>query len=315
MWIFGRKGTSGFSCCSTAEEVTKGINGFGLTAIVTGATSGIGMETTRVLALHGVHVIVAVRNMENGKKIKENILKSIPNAKIDFMDLNLSSMESIRKFAKEYNSAGHPLNLLINNAGVMIPSFTLSQDKIELQFAVNHLGHFLLTNLLLENMKNTAKNSKKEGRIVNVASAAHDFAYSQGIIFDKINDKESYNKFHAYGQSKLANILHANELAKRLKEEGVNISANSVHPGPIATNIMRYNNILHGIVNWIGRYVLKNFEHGASTTCYVALHPQVKGVSGEYFSDNNIAINKTTSLAKDSDLAKKVWEFSLDLTK
>ncbi|KAG5589411.1 hypothetical protein H5410_039925 [Solanum commersonii] len=315
MWIFGRKGTSGFSCCSTAEEVTKGINGFGHTAIVTGATSGIGMETTRVLALHGVHVIMAVRNMENGKKIKENILKSIPNAKIDFMELNLSSMESIRKFAKEYNSAGHPLNLLINNAGVMIPPFTLSQDKVELQFAVNHLGHFLLTNLLLENMKNTAKNSKNEGRIVNVASAAHDFAYSQGIIFDKINDKESYHRFHAYGQSKLANILHANELAKRLKEEGVNITANSVHPGPIATNIMRYDNILHGIVNWIGRYVLKNIEQGASTTCYVALHPQVKGVSGEYFSDNNIATNTTTSLAKDSDLAKKLWEFSLDLTK
>ncbi|KAH0646506.1 hypothetical protein KY284_034390 [Solanum tuberosum] len=315
MWIFGRKGTSGFSCCSTAEEVTQGINGFGLTAIVTGATSGIGMETTRVLALHGVHVIMAVRNMENGKKIKENIHKSIPNAKIDFMELNLSSMESIRKFAKEYNSAGHPLNLLINNAGVMIPPFTLSQDKVELQFAVNHLGHFLLTNLLLENMKNTAKNSKNEGRIVNVASAAHDFAYSQGIIFDKINDKESYHRFHAYGQSKLANILHANELAKRLKEEGVNVTANSVHPGPIATNIMRYDNILHGIVNWIGRYVLKNIEQGASTTCYVALHPQVKGVSGEYFSDNNIATNTTTSLAKDSDLAKKLWEFSLDLTK
>ncbi|XP_049377613.1 short-chain dehydrogenase TIC 32, chloroplastic-like isoform X2 [Solanum stenotomum] len=315
MWIFGRKGTSGFSCCSTAEEVTQGINGFGHTAIVTGATSGIGMETTRVLALHGVHVIMAVRNRENGKKIKENILKSIPNAKIDFMDLNLSSMESIRKFAKEYNSAGHPLNLLINNAGVMIPPFTLSQDKVELQFAVNHLGHFLLKNLLLENMKNIAKNSKNEGRIVNVASAAHDFAYSQGIIFDKINDKESYHRFHAYGQSKLANILHANELAKRLKEEGVNITANSVHPGPIATNIMRYDNILHGIVNWIGRYVLKNIEQGASTTCYVTLHPQVKGVSGEYFSDNNIATNKTTSLAKDSDLAKKLWEFSLDLTK
>ncbi|XP_004244723.2 short-chain dehydrogenase TIC 32, chloroplastic-like [Solanum lycopersicum] len=164
-------------------------------------------------------------------------------------------------------------------------------------------------------MKNTAKNSKKEGRIVNVASAAHDFAYSQGIIFDKINDKESYHRFHAYGQSKLANILHANELAIRLKEEGVNITANSVHPGPIATNIMRYDNILHGIVNWIGRYVLKSIEQGASTTCYVALHQQVKGVSGEYFSDNNIATNKTTSLAKDLDLAKKLWEFSLDLTK
>uniref|UniRef100_M1A4X4 Short-chain dehydrogenase n=1 Tax=Solanum tuberosum TaxID=4113 RepID=M1A4X4_SOLTU len=245
MWIFGRKGTSGFSCCSTAEEVTQGINGFGLTAIVTGATSGIGMETTRVLALHGATSGIG--------------------------------METTRVLALH--------------------------------------GHFLLTNLLLENMKNTAKNSKNEGRIVNVASAAHDFAYSQGIIFDKINDKESYHRFHAYGQSKLANILHANELAKRLKEEGVNITANSVHPGPIATNIMRYDNILHGIVNWIGRYVLKNIEQGASTTCYVALHPQVKGLSGEYFSDNNIATNTTTSLAKDSDLAKKLWEFSLDLTK
>ncbi|XP_047259272.1 short-chain dehydrogenase TIC 32, chloroplastic isoform X1 [Capsicum annuum] len=314
MWIFGRKGASGFSACSTAEEVTQGIDGAGLTAIVTGATSGIGIETTRVLALHGVHVIMAIRNIENGKKIKENIIKSIPNAKIDFMELNLSSMESIRKFAKEYNSAGHPLNILINNAGIMIPPFILSQDKIEMQFAVNHLGHFLLTNLLLENMKNTAKKSKKEGRIVNVASAAHDFAYSQGILFDKINDKESYNKLHAYGQSKLANILHSNELAKRLKEEGVNITANSIHPGPIATNIMRYNTIIHGIINWIGKYVLKNIEQGASTTCYVALHPKVKGVSGEYFSDNNIATNTTTSLAKDSELAKKLWEFSLDLT-
>ncbi|XP_060178489.1 short-chain dehydrogenase TIC 32, chloroplastic-like isoform X1 [Lycium barbarum] len=315
MWIFGRKGASGFSACSTAEEVTQGIDGTGLTAIVTGASSGIGTETTHVLALRGVHVIMAVRDMENGKKIKENILKAIiPNAKIDCMELDLSSMESIRKFASEYDSAGHPLNLLINNAGVMIPPFTLSQDKIELQFAVNHLGHFLLTNLLLENMKNTAKKSKKEGRIINVASAAHDFASVEGICFDKINDKESYNRLHAYGQSKLANILHANELAKRLKEEGVDITANSVHPGPIATNIMRYHSILHGIVNWIGRYVLKNIAQGAATTCYVALHPQVKGVSGEYFSDNNIATTTTTSLAKDSELAKKLWEFSLSLT-
>ncbi|XP_059277261.1 short-chain dehydrogenase TIC 32, chloroplastic-like [Lycium ferocissimum] len=314
MWIFGRKGPSGFSACSTAEEVTQGIDATGLTAIVTGATSGIGTETTRVLALRGVHVIMAVRDLEKGKKIKENLLKAIIlNAKIDCMELDLSSMESIRKFSSEYNSAGHPLNLLINNAGVMIPPFTLSLDKIELQFAVNHLGHFLLTNLLLENMKNTAQKSKKEGRIVNVASAAHDFAYAEGIRFDKINDKESYNRLHAYGQSKLANILHTNELAKCLKEEGVDVTANSVHPGPIATNIMRYHSILHGIVNWIGRYVLKNIAQGAATTCYVALHPQVKGVSGEYFSDNNIATT-TTSPAKDSELAKKLWEFSLNLT-
>ncbi|XAR70285.1 Very-long-chain 3-oxoacyl-CoA reductase [Bertholletia excelsa] len=217
MWIFGRKGPSGFSACSTAEEVTQGIEGAGLTAIVTGATSGIGMETTRVLALRGVHVVMAVRNLHAGRKIKDNILEKNPQAKVDVMELDLSSMASVRKFASEYKSLGLPLNLLINNAGVVVPPFTLTQDNVELQFGTNHLGHFLLTNLLLDTMKSTARESQKEGRIVNVSSVGHRLAYSEGIRFDKINDQSSYNSIYAYGQSKLANILHANELAKRLK--------------------------------------------------------------------------------------------------
>ncbi|CAN1253893.1 Short-chain dehydrogenase TIC 32, chloroplastic [Linum perenne] len=249
MWIFGWKGASGFSSRSTAEEVTNGIDATGLTAIVTGASSGIGVETSRVLALRGAHVVMAVRNVEAGTTVKEAILKEIPTAKVDVMELDLSSMASVKKFASDYVSSGRPLNLLINNAGIMMIPFTLSADKIELQFATNHVGHFLLTHLLLDTMKSTARESNQEGRIVNLASEGHRFAYKEGIRFDKINNEAEYNKMRAYGQSKLANILHANELASRLKEEGINITANSLHPGAIATNLARYHGVLNGSCN------------------------------------------------------------------
>lgn len=312
MWIFSWKGPSGFSASSTAEEVTQGIDGTGLTAIVTGASSGLGVETTRVLTLRGVHVIMAVRNTDAGKNVKEQILKEIPNAKIDVMELDLSSMGSVRKFASDYNASGLPLNLLINNAGVMATPFKLSQDNIELQFATNHLGHFLLTNLLLETMKKTARESNKEGRIVNLSSDGHRYAYREGIRFDKINDESGYNSIYAYGQSKLSNILHANELARRLKEEGVEITANSLHPGAIVTNLLRHHSFLNVIANTLGKYVLKNVPQGAATQCYVALHPQVKGISGEYFMDSNKS--KANSHAQDAELAKKLWDFSLSMT-
>ncbi|XP_065628468.1 short-chain dehydrogenase TIC 32, chloroplastic isoform X3 [Quercus suber] len=312
MWPFNRKGPSGFSSSSTAEDVTQGVDGTGLTAIVTGASSGIGTETTRVLALRGVHVIMGVRNMVAGKDAKEAIIKEIPTAKVDVMELDLSSMASVRKFASDFNSSGLPLNILINNAGVGTP-FMLSKDNIELQFATNHLGHFLLTNLLLENMKKTSRKSGKEGRIVNVSSEGHRFSYREGIRFDKLNDKSGYCSFAAYGQSKLSNVLHANELARTIKDDGVEITANSLHPGAIATNIYRQSNIMTGIVNTLGRFVLKNVQQGAATTCYVALHPQVKGVSGEYFSDSNLS--KASTQGRDSELAKKLWDFSMNLIK
>ncbi|XP_061364470.1 short-chain dehydrogenase TIC 32, chloroplastic isoform X1 [Gastrolobium bilobum] len=313
MWPFSKKGPSGFSSSSTAEQVTHGVDGTGLTAIVTGASSGIGTETTRVLALRGVHVVMGVRNMIAAKDVRETILKEIPSAKVDAMELDLSSTESVKKFASEFKSSGLPLNILINNAGIMACPFKLSKDNIEMQFATNHLGHFLLTNLLLDTMKKTTLESKKQGRIVIVSSEAHRFSYPEGIRFDKINDQSSYNNWRAYGQSKLANILHANELTRRLKEDGVDITANSLHPGMIATNLFRHNNAMNGLVNVIGRLVLKNVQQGAATTCYVALHPQVKGISGKYFSDSNVAM--TTSQGSDADLAKKLWDFSMNLIK
>ncbi|XP_009136980.1 short-chain dehydrogenase TIC 32, chloroplastic [Brassica rapa] len=313
MWFFGKKGASGFSARSTAEEVTHGVDGTGLTAIVTGASSGIGVETARVLALRGVHVVMAVRNTGSGAKVKEDIVNRVPGAKLDVMELDLSSMDSVKKFASDYKSSGRPLNLLINNAGIMACPFMLSKDNIELQFATNHLGHFLLTKLLLDTMKNTSRESKREGRIVNLSSEAHRYSYPEGVRFDKINDKSSYSSIRAYGQSKLCNILHANELTKQLKEDGVNITANSLHPGAIMTNLGRYfNSYLAGAVGAVAKYVLKTVPQGAATTCYVALSPQVTGVTGEYFLDSNIA--KPISLAKDSELAKKVWDFSTKLT-
>ncbi|CAN0907672.1 Short-chain dehydrogenase TIC 32, chloroplastic [Linum grandiflorum] len=312
MWIFGWKGPSGFSARSTAEEVTEGIDATGLTAIVTGATSGIGVDTARVLALRGAHVVMAVRNVDAGNQLKESILKEIPAAKIDVMHLNLSSMASVRKFASEYISSALPLNILINNAGIMAPPFSLSPDNIELQFATNHIGHFLLTHLLLDTMKKTARESNQEGRIVNVSSEGHRFAYTEGIRFDKINDEAEYNCYRAYGQSKVANILHAKELARRLKEEGVNITANSLHPGEIATNLARNNGLLNAISNSFVKYFLKTTSQGAATQLYVALHPQVKGVSGEYFNHSNIS-KPGTAPAQDEVLAKKLWDFSINI--
>ncbi|XP_022887090.1 short-chain dehydrogenase TIC 32, chloroplastic-like [Olea europaea var. sylvestris] len=311
MWLFNRKGPSGFSASSTAEDVTQGIDGSDLTAIVTGASSGIGAETARVLALRGVHVIMAVRNLSAGNEVKETIIKEVPKARIDAMELDLSSIASVRKFASEFNSLGLPLNVLVNNAGVMATPFMLSKDSIELQFATNHVGHFLLTNLLLETIKKTARKSSQEGRIVNISSRRHKFSYPEGIRFSKINDQTGYNSLSAYGQSKLANVLHANELARRLQEEKVEITANSLHPGAIATNLFRHHSFISGLVDILGKHVMKNVQQGAATTCYVALHPDVKGVNGRYYANCNLA--EVSSQANDLELAKKLWDFTISL--
>ncbi|PWA97378.1 glucose/ribitol dehydrogenase [Artemisia annua] len=311
MWIFSWKGPSGFSASSTAEEVTQGIEAYGLTAIITGPTSGIGLETARVLALRGVHVVMAVRNTTAGHKVKQDIINEVPKAKIDVMELDVSSLKSVNKFVAEFKSSGYPLNILIANAGIMAPPFSLSEDNIELQFATNHIGHFHLTNSLLETMKNTTQKSGIQGRIVILSSVLHATTYKEGVRFDKINDEKSYNALHAYGQSKLANALHAKELSRRLKEEGVNITVNSVHPGIIATNIARSSLLVRVVFGYVVRLFLKNVEQGASTTCYLALNPAVKGITGEYWVDNNIST--TSAFVNDPEFLKKFWDFSIEL--
>ncbi|PIN11207.1 NADP-retinol dehydrogenase [Handroanthus impetiginosus] len=193
----------------------------------------------------------------------------------------------------------------------MFCPYQLSEDGIEMQFATNHLGHFYLTNLLLEKMKDTAKSTGIEGRIVNLSSVAHLHTYEEGIIFDQINEKSSYDDKKAYGQSKLANILHANELSQHLQAEGVNITANSVHPGLIMTNLFKYSGFLMKIVKLVTCMLWKNIPQGAATTCYAALHPSLKGVSGKYFVDCNEF--EPSRFARNKILAKELWDFSYKL--
>ncbi|EEE51351.1 hypothetical protein OsJ_32359 [Oryza sativa Japonica Group] len=318
MCWFNRKGPSGFSGASTAEEVTAGVDARGLVAVITGASSGIGLETARVMALRGVRVVMAVRNVAAGHRASEAIRAEIPGAGIHVLEMDLSSMDSVRRFATEFEALNLPLNILINNAGIMTRNCTRSIDGLELQFATNHIGHFLLTNLLLENMKRTSSKTGVEGRIVNVSSSAHFVTYPKGICFDKVKEPSRFISLIAYGQSKLANILHSTELSRVLKnnretveyeqEDGVNISANAVHPGVVTTNLFRHRTIINALVKSIGRFVHKTVEQGAATTCYVALHSQFTGISGKYFSNCNL--DTPSSQASNAELANKLWEFS-----
>ncbi|ESR42287.1 NAD(P)-binding Rossmann-fold superfamily protein [Citrus sinensis] len=306
--ITGRPGSSGFGSASTAEQVTDGIDATNLTAVITGGASGIGLETARVLALRKAHVIIAARNMAAANEARQLILKEDDTARVDTLKLDLSSIASIKDFAQNFIALNLPLNILINNAGIMFCPYQISEDGIEMQFATNHIGHFLLTNLLLDTMNRTAKETGIEGRIVNLSSIAHQYTYKGGIRFQKINDRAGYSDKKAYGQSKLANILHANELSRRFQEEGVNITANSVHPGLIMTNLFKHSAVVMRFLKFFSFFLWKNVPQGAATTCYVALHPNLKGVTGKYFLDCNEM--PPSALARDETLAKKLWDFS-----
>ncbi|KAJ7556970.1 hypothetical protein O6H91_05G106400 [Diphasiastrum complanatum] len=257
------------------------------------------------------------RNVEAASKVKEDILHSIPQARVEVLEGDLSSLASVKQCANDFLALKSPLNILINNAGVMASPYQLSKDGIEMQFATNHVGPFLLTYLLMDKMKETARESGIEGRIINVSSVGHTFlAPKGGIAFDTINNEAKYNPWKAYGQSKLANVLHASELSRQLKEQGVNITTNSVHPGAINTNLLRHIPMYKGakaILNHLGMFIgFRTVTQGASTQCFVALNPKAKGVTGKYFSDCKEV--KPSKYARDPDLAKKLWDFSIGLT-
>ncbi|KAE8692849.1 Short-chain dehydrogenase TIC 32 [Hibiscus syriacus] len=292
--VTGWPGPSGFGSGSTAEEVTQGIDGTNLIAIITGGASGIGLETSRVLALRGVHVIIGARNLKAANEAKKIILAETATARVDVLELNLCSIKSIRAFADNFMALNIPLNILINNAGIMFCPFHLSQDGIEAQFATNHIE------LLLDKMKNTVKASGIQGRIVNLSSIAHTHCYKNGIQFDQINSKQGYNDKRAYGQSKLANILHANELSRRLQ---VIQSDEGSLPW-----LVRQVVFASWFFKFFSFFLWKNVPQGAATTCYVALHPRLKGVTGKYFIDCNEMT--PSSYARDEALARELWDFS-----
>jgi NAD(P)-dependent dehydrogenase (short-subunit alcohol dehydrogenase family) len=289
------KGESGFGYGSTAEQVTEGLNLRGRTMLVTGANSGIGLETVRVLGKRGVRVFAAARTEEKARAAHGGLAG-------DFVPIacELSNPSSVRACVESLKSQKARLDAVICNAGIMALPKLERAFGYELQFFTNHIGHFLLVTGLLDTLA-------ENGRVVVLSSAAHGSAPSEGIQFDNLSGDRGYNPWAAYGQSKLANLLFAKELSRRLA--GTGKTANAVHPGVIRTNLTRSMPGIVGVAMSVASpLALKSTAQGAATQCYVATHPSLGGVSGEYFADCNVA--RSSRLSRDPALAKRLWEES-----
>nr|PNR48455.1 hypothetical protein PHYPA_012931 [Physcomitrium patens] len=221
----------------TADEVTKNLSLNGLTAIVTGASSGLGKECARVLAKRGAYVILAARRVSVLEEVKALITAETPNAKVEIMPLDLCDMKSVHQFAEEYKRKNLPLNLLMNNGGIFAKHFTPTADGIEVMWMTHVVGHYALTMCLMDKLKETAAQSGVESRIVFTGSEAHRVAYEGGINFDALTDPSKYTAYQAYGQSKIGDILLAKMIGEQLKAEGVNVVANAAHPGAVKTSL------------------------------------------------------------------------------
>ena len=291
---------SRFDKRSTAEEVTAGLDLAGRTALVTGATSGIGLETARVLALRGAHVLVTGRTLEKAQAACARLPgRATP------LGCELADFDAVAECAGRVRQRGVPLDVLVCNAGLMAPPRLELVRGLEKQFAVNHLGHFLLVNRLLD-----AVRAAPAGRIVMVSSSAHRWAPPGGIAFNNLTGDKGYEPRVFYGQSKLANALVARELARRLA--GTGATANAVHPGLIITNIIRYiprwQQALAPLLGPLLRSRIKTAGQGAATTCFVAVHPGTATISGRYFADCALATPET--IMNDDALAARLWSES-----
>ncbi|XP_022970067.1 short-chain dehydrogenase TIC 32, chloroplastic-like isoform X1 [Cucurbita maxima] len=312
-YLAGSPGPSGFGSKSSAEHVTaSALHLPSITAIITGATSGIGAETARVLAKRGARLILPSRNLKAAEEAKARIEAECSGSEIIAMALDLSSLASVRTFVAQFESLNLPLNLLINNAGKFSHEHAISEDGIEMTFATNYLGHFLLTKLLVNTMVETAKATGIQGRIVNVSSSIHGW-FSGDIIkyLGQIsrNKCRNYDATRAYALSKLANVLHTHELARRLKKMGANVTVNCVHPGIVRTRLTRdREGFITDLVFFITSKLLKTIPQAAATTCYVAANPRLSNVTGKYFADCNEA--SPSKLAASLTEAARLWSAS-----
>lgn len=290
---------------STAEGVMAGLDLTGRTVLVTGATSGIGLEAARVLALRGAHVLVTGRTLDRARAVCGAI-----EGRATPLACELEDFDAVAECASRVNQLGVPLDALICNAGIMAPPNLELVRGLEKQFVVNHLGHFLLVHRLLDTVR-----AAPAGRVVMVSSSAHKWAPPGGIAFNNLTGEKGYDPRVFYGQSKLANALVARELARRLA--GTPTTANAAHPGLIITNIIRYipkwQQLLAPLVGPLLRSRIKTIPQGAATTCYVAAHPDVAGVSGRYFAD--CAVATPEKVMEDDALAARLWTESEKLVR
>ncbi|KAJ3275231.1 hypothetical protein HDV01_000957 [Terramyces sp. JEL0728] len=287
--------------------------------VITGANIGLGKETARVLAKHGAIITICCRTVSKGEQAKADIVKENADANITVVPLDLSSLKSVKKCAEDYIGTGNPIDILINNAGIMACPLTKTADGFETQFGTNHLGHFYFTELLLPVLERSGTKDEP-ARVVNLASlAAVLFAPKTGILFDDISGEKCYNSWERYGQSKLSNILYTVELNNRMKAEGKHIVAVSLHPGNItSTNLTQHIGVKSAMeMVWQLNKSLfpkilesKNIPQGTATTIVCAFDPKIE--AGKYYYDCQVG-TLYHHLAYDEDLALKLTEFSREL--
>ncbi len=276
--------------------------------IVTGANSGIGYETARALAHKGAHVVMACRSRGRAEAAAARIRAENPRGELALLDLDLADLASVRAFADAFHQRYDRLDVLVNNAGIMaLPQRMTTKDGFEIQFGVNHLGHFALTGLLIERLLATPKS-----RVVTVSSKAHRFGT---INFDDLNWERSYSPWKAYGQSKLANLLFTFELQRRLEARDAETIAVAAHPGYTATNLQRYMRSF----TWFQKLLAQSPEMGALPTLYAATMPDVRG--GDYFGPDSFMEMRghpkrvrAKPHAYDAETARRLWKVSEALT-
>lgn len=275
----------------------------GKTCLITGGNSGIGKATAIGLAKLGATVVIVSRDKDKGEAAIFEIRSVSRNKDIDSMVCDLSSLDSVRELAHDFMARYKQLHVLVNNAGVFLPKRVSTADGLEATFVTNHLGHFLLTNLLLGELKESSPS-----RIINITSSAH---YGTEIDFEDLQGEKKYSGYHAYSQSKLANVLFTYLLAKKL--EGTGVTVNSLHPGVVRTGFGKDQGGLMSIGVRIGSPFMMSAESAARAVIYLATSPEVEGVSGKFFSKGHEKRSSTQSY--DVASAERLWNVSAELTK
>jgi NAD(P)-dependent dehydrogenase (short-subunit alcohol dehydrogenase family) len=285
----------------------------GRIAVVTGANSGLGLATARELARAGARVVIACRNVEKGASAARRIESAVPDAQVEVEALDLASLDSVRAFAERFRAEHGGLDLLINNAGVMAPPRSTTAEGFELQLGTNHLGHFALAALLIDTME-----GRDDARVVTVSSGAHRIGRMQ---FDDLQGERRYNRWRAYGQSKLANLLFALELDRRLRAAGFAIRSVAAHPGYAATNLQSaappaIDRVVMAVTN---RLVAQSAEMGALPILYAATYPGLEG--GSFVGPDGIGEQRghptlvaPSRAARDEAVARRLWAVSEELT-
>ncbi len=259
------------------------------TCLVTGANSGIGLETARGLAAKGAQVIMVCRDQHKGEAARQDIIVTTGNDKVDLLIADLASLPSVRQLVDTIKSNYDHLHVLINNAGLMTKQREVSDDGFELQFAVHHLATFVLTQALLDRLRSSAP-----ARIINVTSMLHKCGR---LNFDDLQGEKKFSSLGAYGQSKLAMLHYTYDLAEKIQGSGVTV--NALHPGAVATNI--------GFPSWMGIF-LASPEKGARTSLYLAMSPEVEGTSGKYFVNCKPAKSSKASYHRED--GRRLWEIT-----